>query len=56
MEWAFGVLHWPPEAFWAATPHDLMAAIDGYDDAHGGGREMPMTRAELDDLMRLYPD
>lgn len=56
MAWAFGVLHWAPGAFWAATPHELMAAIEGYMDAHGGGRDQPMSRAELGDLMRRYPD
>lgn len=56
MEWAFGVLRWPPDAFWAATPHELMAAIDGYNDAHGAQREEPMNRDELNDLIRLYPD
>lgn len=56
MSWAFGMLLWAPGVFWAATPHELMAAIDGYIDAHGGARDEPMSRAELDELMRRYPD
>lgn len=32
MEWrslAALILHWPPESFWQATPHDLVAALKG---------------------------
>ena len=30
-----GVLGWPPEQFWRATPHDLLVALDGWREAHG---------------------
>lgn len=32
-EWralAFLLLHWSPADFWAATPHDLWAALQGH--------------------------
>lgn len=28
MRLALGHFHWPPEMFWAATPHELQAAIE----------------------------
>ncbi|BAE50731.1 hypothetical protein amb1927 [Paramagnetospirillum magneticum AMB-1] len=31
---ACGVLHWTPPVFWAATPHELFAAIEGYQAAN----------------------
>ncbi len=39
-----------PAEFWALTPAELglMLGLDG--------RAHPMSRAELDDLSRLYPD
>ncbi len=39
-----------PAEFWALTPAELglMLGLDG--------RPLPMNRAELDDLSRLYPD
>jgi hypothetical protein len=33
-----GVLGWPPECFWRATPHDLLAALAGWREAHGLGQ------------------
>lgn len=31
-----GALGWTPDAFWAATPHDFTAALDGWLEARGG--------------------
>lgn len=29
-----GLLRWTPEAFWAATPSELDAAVSGWNEAH----------------------
>lgn len=46
-------LGWPPEVFWAATPADLLAAVEAL---HGRRRAAPLARAELDALWRRFPD
>ena len=54
---ALGVLRWPPEVFWAATPADLYLALQG---VTGRGLKAadssPLSRAELEDLCALFPD
>jgi len=47
----FGLLRLSPQAFWAMTPRELECALGIF----GGGVE-PMRRAELAELMRLFPD
>lgn len=50
---AMGLLGWPPDAFWQATPQDLRLALEGRlgrASAHGLGR------AELEQLMARFPD
>lgn len=49
MEIGLGVLRWSPPMFWAATPHELYAAADGYVESHGGKQTKPKRR----DLKRL---
>jgi uncharacterized phage protein (TIGR02216 family) len=39
-----------PAEFWALTPAELGLMLGL------GGRTLPMSRSELDDLSRLYPD
>lgn len=43
MSIACGVLHWTPETFWSATPHETYAAFDGHALSQGAedrdGRE-----------------
>jgi uncharacterized phage protein (TIGR02216 family) len=46
-----GVLKLPPDAFWRMTPRELAFAIEA---VHG--RNAPLTRAGLDQLMKRYPD
>jgi uncharacterized phage protein (TIGR02216 family) len=46
-----GVLKLPPDAFWRMTPRELAYAIDA---VHG--RNAPLDRAGLDQLMKRYPD
>lgn len=56
METALGYLGWSPSEFWSSTPHELMAAIDGWNKAHGEDPDKYMTREDLEDLMQQYPD
>jgi len=54
---AMGLLRWPPDVFWNATPAELYLAIEGMT-----GRVLdatdhaPLSRAELDALTALFPD
>jgi hypothetical protein len=45
---------WPPSEFWNATPHDLLAALDGLmgNTAHG---LTPDTLTILDQLRKQQP-
>lgn len=60
MELALGVLQWSPDQFWAATHRELMAALDGWNEKNGNPRagesRLPVSRDELEDMMRRYPD
>lgn len=51
-----GVLRLPPSQFWAMTPRELEAALDGLDGLAGEPSSPPPTRAALSDLMRRFPD
>lgn len=49
---AYGCLHWSPDVFWSASLVDVLAAIEGWNDAQGGGaKPQPVTRDELNDLI-----
>ncbi|TPM58973.1 phage tail assembly chaperone [Mesorhizobium sp. B2-2-4] len=39
MKGAFGVLHWTPDVFWRSTITEYMLAIEGFNDANGGGKK-----------------
>lgn len=57
MEVGLGVLGWTPAAFWAATPHELWAAFDGWRKANGLGRDDALVRREeFERLKRRFPD
>jgi uncharacterized phage protein (TIGR02216 family) len=47
-----GVLRLPPEAFWLMTPRELAFAMRGL----RGDVTAPLTRRNVDDLMRRFPD
>jgi uncharacterized phage protein (TIGR02216 family) len=53
MALGLGVLRWSPDAFWRATPRELMAAYDGLS---GRRRAEPAGRADLKRLMEAFPD
>lgn len=48
----FGVMRLSPQAFWSMTPREFAAALD----AVAGDAEEAPNRADLSDLMLLYPD
>jgi len=52
MALGLGVLRWNPDAFWRATPRELIAAYEGL---RGGSREKP-GREDLARLMQAFPD
>ena len=47
-----GVLRLAPDAFWAMTPRELSCAIAAVTGVTGG----PIERADVEGLMRLFPD
>lgn len=52
-----GVLEWPPEAFWSATPHDLFAAIDGWNEKNGGNKgKSKLNRRDVKRLKALLAE
>lgn len=53
MAFGFGVLKLSSRDFWALTPRELAAAIDG---ARGHGAVPPMDRARFEALLARYPD
>ena len=57
---ALGRLGWTPATFWAATPRELWAALEGWAALHAprqpGG---PLSDEEIEvikDMKRRYPD
>jgi hypothetical protein len=58
-EVATGILGWPPDTFWAATPAEFWTAWDGWRARHAGDEmdaPSPLTRADLAGLMAAFPD
>lgn len=54
MRAGLGLLRLAPRDFWAMTPRELAAALDGL--MGRGGMARSLGRAGLADLMRRYPD
>ena len=52
MAFGFGQLHLSPQDFWAMTPRELAAAVEGV----VGVLPTPLDRAALDALMVRFPD
>lgn len=53
MAFGLGRLCWTPDVFWAASPREILAAVEAYRPPPAG--EAP-SRAALDALMRAHPD
>lgn len=56
MEIGLGILNLAPAAFWDMSLHEFYAACEGLQEFHGGKKQNPLTRDELQELMELYPD
>tara|TARA_Y100000816_G_scaffold263487_1_gene221897 strand:- start:2099 stop:2251 length:153 start_codon:yes stop_codon:yes gene_type:complete len=46
----------PPESFWNMSPKEVYRTLAGFMEYSGNEKEEPMGRAELEELMELYPD
>ena len=53
MALGLSILRWSPEAFWRATPRELLAAGQGL---HGGRTVEPVLSGDLSRLMEAFPD
>ena len=56
MKVGLGHLRHPPAVFWAMTPRELFAAIEGYTENKGGGgnaKPVLMSEEEVDELFAL---
>jgi len=53
MAFGLGRLRWPPEAFWAASPREILAASEAFRPL--SSEEAP-ARSVLDALIRAHPD
>lgn len=54
---ALGVLGWPPESFWRATPAEFWIAVAGWKRVNGlAGAAEPLSRDELASLCMRFPD
>jgi uncharacterized phage protein (TIGR02216 family) len=53
MAFGLGRLRWTPEAFWAATPREIAAALNAHQRAGSPG---PTDRAALAALIAAHPD
>lgn len=52
LAFGFGRLKLSSRDFWAMTPREIAAAMEGV----GGIRPPPPGRARLDEMMQRYPD
>jgi uncharacterized phage protein (TIGR02216 family) len=57
MESALGGLGWSPSTFWAATPHELNAAIIGFERANTPRTKPDLPSKEgIEAIMDKFPD
>jgi|TARA_B100000131_G_C18037967_1_gene581201 hypothetical protein len=56
MQICIGMIGWQPSEFWNASTQEVWSAIDGFAEFNGDGKEKPMDRDELEEMMELYPD
>lgn len=55
MNGAFGYLKWTPDTFWASTLTEYIVAIEGHNEANGGGKKVKApSDDDLEALMRRY--
>lgn len=51
-----GMMGMSPREFWSQSHTEWAARLEGFLEFHGKGNPPPMSRAELDALMKKYPD
>ncbi len=56
MEIACGILGWTPATFWQTTPHEFLAALDGYLEKLGKKNNDFVGKDRLAELMAQFPD
>lgn len=56
MELGLGLLGLAPLVFWALTPREFEAALRGRFGTSAGRESEALSRADLDALMRQFPD
>ncbi len=60
MTLALGRLGWTPAVFWAATPQELLAGLEGWTEVHApqrtGGPLNDEDLETLEDMKRRFPD
>lgn len=55
MKDAFGVIKWTPDVFWTSTIAEYLRAIDGHNEANGGGKkDKGPSDDELAELVKRY--
>lgn len=45
-----------PDQFWDMSLKEFIFALDGFMEFNSPVKNNPLTRAELNELMELYPD
>jgi Phage tail assembly chaperone protein, TAC len=53
---ACGVLGWHPDAFWRATPFDVLCAWQGFERFHGLTASDDLTEHDVRDLRTLLSE
>jgi|VirMetMinimDraft_7_1064189.scaffolds.fasta_scaffold12629_10 uncharacterized phage protein (TIGR02216 family) len=51
-----GMIGIPPSQFWDMSPIEVNLAVSGFKELHGGRKDDPMSKGELEELMELHPD
>lgn len=54
---AVGVIGLSPDQFWSMSFTELYSVIDAYNEYNTPkGKQSPLSKSELDELMERYPD
>ncbi|NWH09206.1 MAG: phage tail assembly chaperone [Alphaproteobacteria bacterium] len=56
MEVGLGLMGLSPGEFWRMSLAEWTACHDGFLERHGQRAKSPLTRPELEELMRRFPD
>ena len=56
LEVCVGMMGMSLKDFWDSSITEITFAIKGFNEFNGSGKDKPMSRDELDNLMELNPD